>query len=353
MPKEIIFKDQKLVDSFIEFLENPEVNDKIMTDYLQPLFKFVNDKGSYRRMLLDYDSLLWNLNSSKFYERLSKSIFLMILFGFNSMAVEKQKPFQDINNFSDFVIYAKDFEKQFKDTTLSAILYALDLTPEKAVEYFEKKGVAISKDWKEALKNSRKQAFTVTKVMNLDILTDFKDELLKAIKDGVSLADFKKSIKERLANRGWLGKTISDVPGQEKIDTPWRLNLIYRQNIQTSFNQGRWSNAEETQKTWPYIQFLSVVDKVTTKICIGMNLVILKINDPNIKQFIPPSHFGCRRRFRVINESIKKRRGLKASKGTSKLQFKNLKGFTWTGIGKYKPDLTKYPKELLKQLRKR
>jgi len=350
---EIIFKDQKIVDEFVEYLDNPEVNNKLMTNHLQPLFKFV-ESSSYKKMLSDYSSLIWKLNSGKFYQRMTRAIFLMILFGYNSLAVERQKPFKNITSFAEAEIYAKEVDKLLTNIGLSNILYALDLTPEKAVEYFEKKGIVISKDWKEALNNSRKHAFTISKLMDLDILKDFKAELLKAIKNGIPVAEFRKQIKDILAQKGWLGeKTKTPETDKLKLQSPWRLNLIYRQNVQTAFNQGRWSQAQETKATWAYIQFLSIVDKVTTVACRGLNNIVMSISDKQIKKFLPPGHFGCRRRFRVLNDRLRIKNGLRVRKGASILHLKNRKGFTWTGIGKYKPNLSKYPKELLKELRKK
>jgi len=352
MAKEIVFEDQKVLDEFGDILTAGKENDTMMKELLSPIEPFIAN-NSLEYMLKNYPSLLWKFKTAKYYERYSKVLFLSYLLGNNSMQTERQKPFVDIKNFADMEIYAKEFLANYKDITLKQLLWAFDLTPEKAVEYFEKKGIAISKDWKEALKNCRKEAFTITKVKSLDILNDFKKMLLKALKEGMSIQDFRKQSKEMLEVKGWRGKKISDVPGQEKIDCPWRLNLIYRQNMQTAYSDGRWQNAQATQQTFPYIQMLSTIDKVTTKQCIGMNMLVMSIADSQIKYFLPPSHFHCRRRFRILNNTILKRRGYTVSKGASIPQLKNMKGFEFKGIGGITIDNSRYSSELIKELKKR
>jgi len=298
----------------------------------------------------NYHKLLWQFNVGKYYDRYTMMLFITDLHGYNSMAVEMSKPFVDIKDKTDLVYYAKESGTEIK---IENLIFALNVTPEKAVEYFKKLGITISTDWMEALQNCRQHSFTITKVMSMDILSDFKELLDKAITDGVSAADFKKEIKEKLATKGWLGRIISDVPGQEKIDSPWRLNLIYRQNTQTAYNQGRWSHAQETQKTFPYIQMISTIDKVTTDECRGLHLKVMRIDDKDISSFLPPGHYHCRRRFRALNESIAKKRGLSSVKSDSIKNLKNIKGFEFTGIGNYKPDLTKYPPEIVNESKKR
>lgn len=353
MAKEIIFPDQQLIDDFGDYLDDGNKNDSMMKTFLKPLFDFTDSSKSLKDMQSNYHSLLWNFKSSNYYDRFAQMNFLGMVHGFNSMSVEQEQPFKDIKSFDDMVIIAKDVEEALKNMKLADILYALGVKPEKAIEYFEKQGIVISKDWKEALKNARNHSFTITKVMSADILKDFKDLLTTALKDGTSLQDFRKQIKDKLADKGWLGKVISDKPGQEKIDSPWRLNLIYRQNLQTAYNHGRWDRVQETVKTWPHLQFLSTIDKVTTKACIGLHLLVMSIGDKKIKLFLPPGHYHCRRRFRVINDSIFKKKGMTLTKGSSIMNLRNMEGFEFTGIGGWKPDYSKYPPEIINELKKK
>jgi SPP1 gp7 family putative phage head morphogenesis protein len=356
MSKEIIFPDQKVIDNFGDKLNDAELNDSMMQNYLKPLFTFVNKAGSFKKMSDDYANLFWKFNTAKYYDRFAQIIFLSILHGYNSMYAEQGKPFMQIKNhetIANYEKYLREPDEETKQISFKDIFFALNLTPEKAVAYFEKKGIKISNTWREALKNSRLHAFTITKVMSADILKDFKELLEKAIREGTSLANFKEQIKNILANRGWLGRKISEVPGQEKIDSPWRLELVYRTNLQSAFNHGRWDRVQDTRVTFPYVQFLSTIDKVTTKECVMLHLTTMSIGDKNIRFFLPPGHYHCRRRFRVLNDTLMKKNGLKVVSGASMMAYRNMEGFEFSPMGKWNPDWSKYPPEIINQLKKR
>lgn len=347
--KDLTFPDQEIIDEFIDALDDPELNHKMMNNYLAPLLTYVKQSKDLNKMKSNYHKLLNQFKNAKYYNRFTMMTFISILHGYNSMTIEFNQPeieIKNINTYSEFLM------KDTENIKLSDLLYALNLTPKKAVEYFKSKGIVISENWMETLKNSRQHSFTISKIMNMDILTDFKSLLEKAIEEGMSAYDFKKQIKELLAQKGWLGHKISDKKGQEFIDSPWRLNLVYRQNIQTAYNQGRWDQVNETKTTRPYIQFISTIDKVTTKECKSLHLKILKITDKKIKYFLPPGHYNCRRRFRSLSEFFIKKKGLNIVVGSSIINLKNQKGFEFNGIGKYKPDYSKYPPEIINELKK-
>jgi len=50
--------------------------------------------------------------------------------------------------------------------------YAIGLPPEKAVEYFRGKELAITFDWQEVVGEAHAKAFTVAKAVKLDVLED-------------------------------------------------------------------------------------------------------------------------------------------------------------------------------------
>lgn len=232
---------------------------------------------------------------------------------------------------------------KLKNLSLQDLKYAFGLSPERAIEYFKSKGVEISPDWKETFKIIQKHAFTVSGVMSMDVLNEFKAMIEKALETGLTAAEFRKQLLENFQKRGWLGKEVDG-----KMTSPWRMNLIYRQNLQSSYMEGRHVRAVLNKSNRPYIQFLSTIDNSTTKNCQSLHLVVMKIDDPKINFFLPPGHFQCRRRTRTLSEELLKRRKLTVTQGKNVLHLKNEKGFE-KKPGGWQPDLSDYPKELVNQ----
>ncbi|XLM22155.1 phage head morphogenesis protein, partial [Chromobacterium piscinae] len=104
---------------------------------------------------------------------------------------------------------------------------------------------ALTWDWEELWQDAQAQAFTVAKVTRLDILQDIRDAVEKALVEGKTLAWFKKELTPILKAKGWWGK--QDVLDKEtgevrevQLGSPWRLQTIYRANLQTAYMAGRW-----------------------------------------------------------------------------------------------------------------
>lgn len=230
-----------------------------------------------------------------------------------------------------------------KNLSLEDFKYAFGLTPEKAVEYFKSKGVAIAANWKEAFKIIKQHCFTVSGVMKVEVLLEFAKMVEKSLEKGLSASEFVKQLTENFQNRGWLGKEVNG-----KIMKPWRLKLIRRQNLQTQYMEGRHVKAVLNKNNRPYIQFMSTLDGSTTDNCNKLHLKVMKIDDPKINLFLPPGHFNCRRRTRTLSEDLLKSRKLKVVSGKSLMHLRNEKGFEKNPAG-WKPDLSEYPKELVNQ----
>jgi SPP1 gp7 family putative phage head morphogenesis protein len=226
---------------------------------------------------------------------------------------------------------------------------AFNKTPEEALQYFKDKGIAVSDNFKETIKVIEDDCFTISKVADMDILVDFKDLIEQAIKDGMTVNDFKKQIKEKLAEKGWTGRNISTVPGQETIDNPWRLNLIYRQNLQDAYMMGRLQRQDEVADVFPYAELIAVIDAVTTPICRGLNGIIMLLSELKSSGRYPPLHFDCRTRARTITEDKAKSKGI--SKTEEYQHVHPAEGFD-NLPGQFKPNLKNYPKELVEEYNK-
>jgi len=185
--------------------------------------------------------------------------------------------------------------------------YAIGLPPEKAIEYFASKNIKITWDWHDLWEKSQAKAFTVAGAMKADILQAIKDEIEDALKNGTPLSEFKENLIPRLKSLGWL----SDSP--EKM--PWRLENIYRTNMQTAFMAGRYREMMENVKNRPYWQYLAVMDMRTRPAHAALNGKIFRYDDPFWKTHYPPNGFRCRCRVRALSEQDIKEKNLTVESG--------------------------------------
>ena len=129
--------------------------------------------------------------------------------------------------------------------------FAFGLPPEKAVEYFRAKGYTIGWDWRETLHEAHAKAFTVAKVMKVDVLEDIRGAVDRALHDGLTLADFKKDLIPTLQKKGWWGEITHPETGEPAFIDARRLTTIYQTNLQTAYMTGRYQAMMENSSQRP------------------------------------------------------------------------------------------------------
>jgi len=185
--------------------------------------------------------------------------------------------------------------------------YAIGLPPEKAIEYFSSKGYKTTYDWQSLWQDSQTKAFTVAGVARMDILQDIKGMIDKAMAEGMPLQEFKDSLIPRLQAKGWLSNS------PEKM--PYRLENMYRTNIQTAFMAGRYREMMENVKDRPYWQYVAVMDSRTRPAHSALNGKVFRYDDPFWKVHYPPNGFQCRCRVRSLSEQDVEARKLTVESG--------------------------------------
>ena len=203
----------------------------------------------------------------------------------------------------------------------SILVTAQRMKPAEAVKYFERKGMKITWDWRETLDEANNLTFQVAKSINMEVLQTIRDDVNKAISEGVTFADYKKNLQPRLMALGWWGK--QEIAGKMvQLGSPWRLKTIYRTNLQSGYMAGRWKAQEENKKNRPVLEYVAIEDDVTTPICQALNGVRKPVDDPFWNTNYPPNHFNCRSRVRALTEEQSEKRG---GVTTKKLEMKDEK----------------------------
>lgn len=189
-----------------------------------------------------------------------------------------------------------------------------DLTPERAVQYLESKGYAITWDWRQMLDHAHDQAFTVAKAMRLDLLSDIRAALETALQSGQTLKQFTANLQPVLQAQGWWGKPIIvDSQGeaeQVQLGSPQRLKTIYQTNLQSAYMAGRKAAMEETSDTHPYWMYTGIQDGKTRTSHSALIGKVFRHDDPIWSAIFPPNGFNCRCRVIALTEAAVRRLGL-------------------------------------------
>lgn len=205
---------------------------------------------------------------------------------------------------------------------------AIALPPEKAIEWFRQKGYTISWDWFETLQEAHARAFTVARVTRLDTLQTIRGALDKALAEGKTERWFQKTLTPVLQEAGWWGKEEVEVqPGQTRVvqlGSHQRLQLIFRQNMQSAYMAGRWAEIVRNADHRPYLQYIAVMDSKTRPSHAAMHRRVFRWDDPIWQWLWPPNGWGCRCRVRALSEAALKRLGLKVESSDGKLRQKTM-----------------------------
>ena len=222
------------------------------------------------------------------------------------------------------------------------LLLTFDKAPEEAVKYLERLGVKITWNWQEQLQAIKEKAFTISKITNADLLQEVQNKLIEALNKGTPYSDFKDELNEILKNRGYIKK---------EDGSQWRLDTIYRTNLQSAYMAGRYKQQQEVVKNFPYWEYVSILDNRTTVSCRDLNGTILPANDPFWKINYPPRHYNCRARVISHNKSTLNQYNKTLSDSSKYSNIKPAEGFEYYP-GEWQPDLSKYSPKLKNALTK-
>lgn len=204
------------------------------------------------------------------------------------------------------------------------LAYCMSLPPKQAIDYLKRKGYTITWDWEELWQDAQAQAFTVAKATRLDILQDIREAVEKAIAEGKTFAWFKKELTPVLQAKGWWGKQehVDQETGevsQVQLGSPWRLQTIFRTNLQTAYMAGRWQSQIENVDDRPYWQYVAILDGKTRPSHRAMNGKVFRYDDPFWQSYYPPNGWGCRCRVVALSEDNLAKSGIQVERSAGKL----------------------------------
>lgn len=174
-----------------------------------------------------------------------------------------------------------------------------DLPPEEALKLFRSKGYKIGFAWQDVWQQEHEAAFTVAKMMDLDLLRDVRGAVDKAIAEGKTFREFRRNIEPTLHDAGWWGRKeqIDPVTGEKRevqLGSVRRLRTIFRVNMQTAYAAGDWKQIEDNAQSAPYLMYDAIDDGRTRPEHKAWDGTVLRWDDPWWDTHRPPNGWNCR-----------------------------------------------------------
>ncbi|HWL89378.1 MAG TPA: phage minor head protein [Polyangiaceae bacterium] len=182
---------------------------------------------------------------------------------------------------------------------------------------------------------SRQKGFAVANVAQLDMITQVWEALDHAIAEGQTLDEFREAIGDAL-ERAWAGSVANPA---------WRLETVFRTNIQLAYGAGRYAQATDPDvlEVRPYWMFDAILDARTSAICEECNGTVRPADDSWWSSHQPPLHHNCRSTFLTLSEEQAREFGVtaRAPKAAAADGFGRA-----PGADEWAPDEGDYPPEL-------
>lgn len=156
------------------------------------------------------------------------------------------------------------------------------------------------KPFQEAIDFFKAKSFTIAGHTQADLLAAVKDEMLQTMESGGDIKSFREKVDSIFISHGY--DPLS----------PHRINTLYRTNMQTAFQAGRYTQLTKPHilKARPYWKYVAVKDGSTRPAHAEMNGKIFHHENPVWRTWYPPNGFNCRCQVVSLSEREIKRDGL-------------------------------------------
>jgi len=185
------------------------------------------------------------------------------------------------------------------------------LIPKRALDYIKNKRLKPAFSYKDVWNEEHAASFTVAKAMQLDVLSDIKTAVEKAIENGTTFEQFKKDLKPTLMQKGWWGKREMTDPltGETvnaRLGSDRRLKTIYSTNLRSAYQKGQYDRTMASD-AHPYLMYRVGASVHHREQHLKWNNLILPKDDPLWNSIMPPNGYGCKCYTVAVSEARKHR----------------------------------------------
>lgn len=176
---------------------------------------------------------------------------------------------------------------------------SFELPPQEALDFFRAKGLKPTFAWQDMAAGEHAHAFTIAKMMDVDLLADVRKSLDAALANGTPFEAWKKEIQPLLEAKGWWGKklVVDPVTGKTvnaQLGSAARLETIFRTNLQSAYAAGHWDQIQAQKDEAPYLMYDAIDDYRTREAHRAWDGTILPVDSEWWRAHYPPNGFACR-----------------------------------------------------------
>jgi hypothetical protein len=165
------------------------------------------------------------------------------------------------------------------------ILEGISLPFEEAIDFFRGKARVPTAHWDDVWRTAHAHSFMVAGAATDALLEDFQTAIAGALKDGTTLATFRKVFDSIVEKHGW---DYNGTPG-------WRSRIIYETNLSAAYSAGRYAQLTEpeTLKHFPFWTYIHSGSSHPRLQHLAWNGLTLKADDPFWASHYPPNGWRC------------------------------------------------------------
>lgn len=141
-------------------------------------------------------------------------------------------------------------------------------------------------------------AFGVSGIARGSELESVYNALFRAVGQGTTFRDFQAECREIIERRGWTGERA------------WRVDNIFRTNVQGAFMTGRYAQIKRVSQARPYWQYSAVNDRRTRPAHAALHGKIFPHDHPFWEKWYPPNGYRCRCTVKTLSEDELAEKGL-------------------------------------------
>lgn len=167
--------------------------------------------------------------------------------------------------------------------------------PDAAIEFWKQRAKLTDEEAKALGEGAKQRAFYVTGLAQRDLVQLVSDGIEEALKNGETLADFKKRIVAAIQAQGW---------------HDYRVENIFRTNMQTAYSAGRYKKMQAVKTSRPYWQYIAVMDRRVRPSHAILHKKVYPADHEFWASNYPPNGFRCRCGVRTLSERQVKAQGL-------------------------------------------
>lgn len=181
---------------------------------------------------------------------------------------------------------------------------------EEAINFHKQKQNFLIKTetWRELQKGAHARAFTVAGAAKDELLSDFFQSIRTMQEEGKGLRHFQKDFDAIVEKHGW------DYKGSRG----WRSTVIYKTNVTTAWQAGRYKQQLAVSDTRPFWRYRHGGSKTPRQSHKNWDGLILRADDPWWITHYPPNGWGCSCYVQTLSQKDLDREGLTVGSAPTK-----------------------------------